>query len=49
MTFSKGHTYYIQKTFNEAFADTPEGEECSLETIRAAIDNMVASKRYDFP
>ena len=39
----KGHTYYIQKTFNEAFADTPEGEECSLETIRAAIDNMVAS------
>ena len=39
----KGHTDYIQKTFNEAFADTPEGEECSLETIRAAIDNMVAS------
>ena len=39
----KGHTYYIQKTFNEAFADTPEGEECTLETIRAAIDNMIAS------
>ena len=33
----KGHTYYIQKTFNEAFADTPEGEECTLETIRAAM------------
>ncbi len=39
----KGHTYYIQKTFNEAFADTPEGEECTLETIRAAIDTMIAS------
>lgn len=39
----KGHTYYVQKTFNEAFADAPEGEECTLETIRAAIDNMVAS------
>lgn len=39
----KGHTYYVQKAFNEAFADTPEGEECTLETIRAAIDNMVAS------
>ena len=39
----KGHTYYVQKTFNEAFADTPEGEECTLETLRAAIDNMVAS------
>jgi AAA+ ATPase superfamily predicted ATPase len=39
----KGHTYYVQKTFNEAFADTPEGEECMLETLRAAIDNMIAS------
>ena len=39
----KGHTYYVQKAFNEAFADTPEGEECTLETIRAAINNMVAS------
>lgn len=39
----KGHTYYIQKTFNEAFADTPEGEECTLGTIRAAIDTMIAS------
>ncbi|RHR62717.1 ATP-binding protein [Parabacteroides sp. AF17-28] len=41
--FFKGHTYYIQKTFNEAFADTPESGECTLETIRAAIDNMIAS------
>lgn len=39
----KGHTYYIQKTFNEAFADTLEGEECTLETLQAAIDNMIAS------
>ena len=39
----KGHTYYVQKTFNEAFADTPEGDECTLQTLRAAIDNMIAS------
>lgn len=39
----KGHTYYDQKTFNEAFADTPEGDECTLQTLRAAIDNMIAS------
>lgn len=39
----KGHTYYIQKTFNEAFADTPEGSECTSETIRTALDTMVAS------
>lgn len=38
----KGHTYYIQKTFNEAFADTPQGDECTLEDIRITIDNMVA-------
>lgn len=42
-TLFKGHTYYIQKTFNESFADTPEGGECTLETIHAAIDNMIAS------
>ena len=39
----KGHTYYIQKTFNEAFADTPEEGECTLETIKTAIDNMIAA------
>lgn len=39
----KGHTYYIQKTFNEAFADTPIGKGCTLDTIREAITNMVAA------
>lgn len=38
----KGHTYYIQKTFNEAFADTPEGDECTIETLRTAINNLIA-------
>jgi hypothetical protein len=42
-TLFKGHTFYIQKTFNEAFADTPAGETCTLETIRAAINNMIAA------
>ena len=39
----KGHTYYIQRSFNEAFADTSEGEECTREVVEGAIDNMVAS------
>lgn len=39
----KGHTYYIQRAFNEAFADTAEGEECTMEIITSAIENMVAS------
>ncbi len=37
----KGHTYYMQKAFNEAFADTPEGAECPLETLRSSIDGMI--------
>lgn len=39
----KGHTYYIQKTFNEAFADTPEGETCTLEMLRSTVDNLIDS------
>ncbi len=39
----QGHTYYIQKTFNESFADTLESEECTLEIIQNAINNMIAS------
>lgn len=39
----KGHTYYLQKTFNEAFADTPEGSECGIDTIHRAIDEMITS------
>jgi predicted transcriptional regulator len=38
----KGHTFYIQKTFNESFADTLQDEECTIETVRTAIDNMIA-------
>ena len=38
----KGHTYYIQKTFNEAFADTLEGDECNIETLHTAINNLIA-------
>ena len=36
-----GHTFYIQKTFNESFADTPKGGRCTKETVETAIDNMI--------
>lgn len=39
----KGHTYYMQKTFNEAFADTPEGGECTLDVLRTAVTAIIAS------
>ncbi len=39
----KGHTYYIQRTFNEAFADTAEENECTSEILQTAIDTIIAS------
>ncbi|MBQ8424163.1 MAG: ATP-binding protein [Coprobacter sp.] len=42
-TLFKGHTYYIQKTFNEAFANTAEGETCTLSVVQAAIEEMIDS------
>ena len=39
----KGHTYYLQKAFNEAFADTPAGSECTTDTLQRAIEAMVVS------
>jgi len=44
----KGHTYYIQKTFNEAFSDTLPGEECTLETLNQTIDNLIAGNATIF-
>lgn len=38
----EGHTYYIQRTFNEAFADTAELEECTAGLIKQTIENMIA-------
>ncbi|MCE5175683.1 MAG: ATP-binding protein [Bacteroidales bacterium] len=44
----KGHTYFIQKTFNEAFSDTLPGEECTLETLNQSIDNLIAGNATIF-
>ncbi len=43
--FFKGHTFYVQKTFNEAFADTADESACTMETIRTAIVALTDS--YD--
>lgn len=37
----KGHTYYLQKTFNEAFANTEIGECCTLPMIRNSISDII--------
>ena len=46
--FIKGHTYYIQRTFNGAFADTPEGSECILEIIKNAIESIIDNNAVIF-
>ncbi len=37
----EGNTYYMQKTFHEAFALIGEGEVCSLGILRQTVDNML--------
>lgn len=41
----EGHTFYMQKILNESFTDTPEGKECTSETIDNATDHIISS--YD--
>ncbi len=36
-----GHTFYVHKTFNEAFSDTPKGGTCTLRTIQKALDDIL--------
>lgn len=43
-----GNTYYNQKTFREAYANTAQGETCSIETTERAITLMIreANRHY---
>lgn len=36
-----GHTFYIQKCFNESFANTQGGEVCSESVVKQAVDDMI--------
>lgn len=40
----RGNTYAMQKTFNEVFASTEEGENCSINTIEKAINHVIDAK-----
>ena len=40
----RGNTYGMQKTFNEVFALTSEGEVCTQDVVLQAINNIVDSK-----
>lgn len=36
-----GHTYYIQKTFNEAFSNTLPGETCTIELLNQQMVTII--------
>jgi AAA+ ATPase superfamily predicted ATPase len=44
----KGHTFYMQKVFNEAFAITGKGETSKLDTIFDAIDHILSVKETTY-
>lgn len=38
-----GNTFYMQRTMNGAFADTPDGGVCGEETVRRSVKSMIAA------
>lgn len=40
----RGNTYGMQKTFNELFAITDEGDVCAMENVLLAINNIIEAK-----
>ena len=44
----EGYTYYMQRTFNEAFASIDRGEECSMDLVRTSIDNILLMNEVQF-
>ena len=44
----EGYTYYMQRTFNEAFASIDSGDECSMDVIGKSIDNILLMNEVQF-
>ncbi len=44
----EGYTYFMQRTFNEAFASIDRGEECSLGMVVKSIDNILLMNEVQF-
>lgn len=43
-----GNTYCMQRTFNVAFGDTPQGGHCTMQTINGALDNILSELDHSF-
>lgn len=37
----EGHTYYVQKTMNEVFSNTPLGGQCTYETVQGSLQAIL--------
>lgn len=44
----EGYTYYMQRTFNEAFASIDRGGKCSMDVVRKSIDNILLMNEVQF-
>jgi len=44
----EGVTWYIQKTLNALFGETPEGSRCSVEMVDNIINLMIDSNKYTY-
>ena len=44
----EGVTWYMQKTLNSLFGETPEGSLCSAEMVVDTITSMIASNKYTY-
>ena len=44
----EGVTWYIQKTLNSLFGETPDGSLCSAEMVADTISSMIASNKYTY-
>lgn len=41
---TRGNTYALQRTFNEAYTIMDDGERCTLDTVATALQNVIAGK-----
>lgn len=44
----EGYTYYMQRTFNEAFASIDKGEECTKDVVGNSIDSILLMNEVQF-
>lgn len=43
----EGNTYYMQKTFHEAFINIPIGSSCTLDILRQTVDGVLKRQAMD--